>query len=84
MIYYTIEIEGIIFQVKRLSLTVPLFKVMHHDGFMEIYKNPSSGNWTTLFCSSSCKDILAFKIGPEIENYYRLFILLAFPSASPI
>jgi len=84
MSYYKIEIEGIIFQVKRLSLTVPLFKVMHHDGFMEIYKNPSSGTWTTLFNSSTTNDTKAFQIGPEIENYYRLFILLAFPSATPI
>lgn len=79
MIYYKIEIEGHIFQVKRLSLTVPLFKVMHLDGFMEIYKNPSSGDLTTLFNSGSCKDIIPYQIGPEIEQYYRLFISLAFP-----
>jgi|GEM_PF-1901123 len=84
MIYYKIEIQGKIFQVKRLSLTVPLFKVMHLGGFMEIYKNPLSGSWSTLFTSELHTDILAFQIGPEIENYYRLFILLTFPGNPPI
>lgn len=71
MIYYKIKIQHKIFQVKRLSYTVPLFKVLHDGGSIEIYRNHISGNWSTLFRSNSKDRISAGKIGPDIENFYK-------------
>ncbi|MBB5622611.1 hypothetical protein HDE69_003689 [Pedobacter cryoconitis] len=70
MIYYKISLYGENFQVKRLSPNIPLFRVVHRRGILEIYKNRSSGKWSVLFRSNPDDLTLASLIGPEIENSY--------------
>jgi len=70
MIYYKISLYGENFQVKRLSPNIPLFRVVHKKGILEIYKNRSSGKWSVLFRSNPDDLISASFIGPEIENSY--------------
>jgi hypothetical protein len=74
MTYYKIENDDGVLQVKRLSLTVPLFKVIHSEGSMEIYRNISSGDWSTLFRSNPADQVSAFTIGPLIEQFYTQII----------
>ncbi|MET4140596.1 hypothetical protein [Pedobacter sp. UYP1] len=70
MIYYKMSLYGENFQVKRLSPNIPLFRVVHRRGILEIYKNRSSGKWSVLFRSNPDDLISASFIGPEIENLY--------------
>ncbi len=77
MNYYKIETHTAILQVKRLSLTLPLFKVIHSGGSMEIYRNLASGDWSTLFRSNPSDQLSAFIIGPLIEQFYTRVILPA-------
>lgn len=75
MTYYKIENEAMLLQVKKLSLTLPLFKVIHSGGSMEIYRNLTSGDWSTLFRSNPADQLPAFIIGPLIEQFYMQVIL---------
>ncbi|AMQ01711.1 hypothetical protein AY601_4890 [Pedobacter cryoconitis] len=72
MIYYKMSLLGENFQVKRLSLHISLFRIVHRRGILEIYKNRSSGKWSVLFRSNPDDLISASFIGPEIENLYLL------------
>lgn len=77
MTYYRIETHAAVLQVQKLSLTLPLFKVIHSEGSMEIYRNLTSGNWSTLFRSNPADQLSAFIIGPLIEQFYMQVILPA-------
>lgn len=71
MIYYKIEIDCQLMNVKRLSLAVPLFKVLHKLGAVEIYNNPVSGKWSTLYRSNPKDNLSAEIIGPQIRQFYQ-------------
>jgi len=71
MIYYKIPVGFEIITVKRLSLTVGLFKIVHHNGTMEIYKNPLTGEWSVLSHSNPLENHSAPSIGPPIEAFYQ-------------
>lgn len=78
MAYYKVEIDSEIFSVKRLSLAFPLFKVAHKRGLIEIYNNPVSGKWSTLFRSNPNDTVSAEKIGPKISAFYQSAYFLNF------
>lgn len=84
MTYYTVEIDSEIFSVKRLSLAIPLFKVSHKRGFIEIYNNPVTGKWSTLFRSNPNVKISAEIIGPKIWQFYHSAYFLNFVDAQEV
>lgn len=71
MIYYKIKIDCELISVKRLSLNIPLFRVLHTNGAVEIYNNPVSGKWYTLFRSNPKDTLSAEYIGPKIKLFYQ-------------
>jgi len=79
MIYYQIQVHQEILQVKRLSLTVPLFKILHAEGSMEIYRNKYSGHWSTLFRSNPNDNHSAPVMGPSIERFYSQILIPVYP-----
>ena len=83
MIYYQIQIHQEILQVKRLSLTVPLFKILHNEGSMEIYWNKFSGHWCTLFRSNPNDIHQAPAMGPDIERFYSHITVPVYTSLTP-
>lgn len=71
MIYYKIPVGFEIITVKRLSLTVGLFKIVHSKGSMEIYKHPETGEWSILSHSNPSESHSAWLMGPSIEAFYK-------------
>lgn len=71
MIYYKIETDCQRIYVKRLSEHVPLFKVLHSHGAVEIYNNPVSEKWSILFRSNPKDTTSAETIGLKIKQFYQ-------------
>lgn len=71
MIYYKILAGFEIINVKRLSLTVGLFKVVHDYGSLEIYKNPVTEKWSILSHSNPLEKHSAWLMGQSIDALYE-------------